>query len=93
MASSTITSPSNVVKGGIRYGLYPKEENTRNFIYTGLNATNNVIISAYESEPTAVGMVCNIGRINNQYAIFLYTSSGTEYKGAANIRVNYFSVE
>ena len=65
-----------------------KPTNTENYISSGINPTQNAVLSAYETANAAGANITLGATASNVYA-YLYDSSGNPYKSAATITFYY----
>jgi hypothetical protein len=92
MANSVITNPSSAVKGAIGSVTKTKTANDNNYLSSGLNANNNVVIAEYESSDNPLGVACTLGRVGNEVYAYLYRADGTPYIGAASLTFHYIPI-
>lgn len=69
-----------------------KTADSSNFIASGIDARIYHVLAVYQSNTDANGVVCNLGRNNNNINAYFYAANGTAYTGAVNVIFIYVAI-
>ena len=90
-AAAEMVMAASKLKMMIKSKTVSKPSNTENYISSGINPTQNAVLSAYETANAAGANITLGATASNVYA-YLYDSSGNPYKSAATITFYYVSL-
>jgi hypothetical protein len=92
VANSVITNPSSAVKGAILKKTVSKADSDANYMNSGINPNQYVVVAVYENSNDPKGAVVSLGRTAGAVFAYAFSANGSPYTGALTLDFYYIQI-